>query len=88
MEAMLGFRFDFWDHATFAALFFVTAVGLALAKFVLGLPGRIAIARNHPNADVVMRWAGSASSTPRLDSRADVGLQAHSWFNWLYPMPF
>ena len=29
--------------------------------FVLGLPGRIAIARNHPDADAVNRWAGSAS---------------------------
>ena len=29
MEAMLGFPLDFWGYVTFAALFFVTAVGLA-----------------------------------------------------------
>jgi hypothetical protein len=69
MQARLGFRFDFWDYATFAALFFVTAGGHALAVFVLGLPGRIAIARNHPSADAVMRWAGSASSPSRLGFR-------------------
>ncbi len=70
MEAMLGFRLDFWDYVTFAALFFVTAVGLAAAMFVLGLPGRIAIARNHPEADAVnlMGWVGFAAVVPWIQA--------------------
>ena len=50
MEAILGFSLDFWDYATFSALFCHGACGLGLAVFVLGLPGRIAIACNHPEA--------------------------------------
>jgi len=70
MEAMLGFSLDFWDYATFAALFFVTAVGLAFAVFVLGLPGRIAIARNHPDADAVnaMGWVGFLAVVPWIQA--------------------
>jgi Protein of unknown function (DUF3302) len=70
MEAMLGFRLDFWDYATFAVLFLMTAVGLALAVFVLGLPGRIAIARNHPEADAVnaMGWVGFLAVVPWIQA--------------------
>jgi len=70
MEAMLGFPLDFWDYITFAALFFVTAVGLAAAMFVLGLPGRIAIARSHPEADAVnlMGWVGFAAVVPWIQA--------------------
>jgi len=53
MEALLGFQLDFWDYATFAALFVTVLAGLGLAVFVLGLPGRIAIASNHTEADAV-----------------------------------
>ena len=57
-------------YATFAALFFATAVGLALAMFVLGLPGRIAIARNHPDADAVnaMGWVGFLAVVPWIQA--------------------
>ena len=70
MEAMLGFRVDFWDYVTFAALFVVTAVGLAAVMFVLGLPGRIAIARNHPDADAVnaMGWVGFPAVVPWIQA--------------------
>ena len=70
MEAMLGFSLDFWDYATFAALFFATAVGLAFAILVLGLPGRIAIARNHPDADAVnaMGWVGFLAVVPWIQA--------------------
>ncbi len=70
MEAMLGFSLDFWDYATFATLFLVTAVGLALAVLVLGLPGRIAIARNHPDADAVnaMGWVGFLAVVPWIQA--------------------
>src|SRR5271165_3938106 len=60
MEAALGFRLDFWDYVTFAAISVMVFAGLGLAVFILGLPGRIAIARNHPEADAVnlMGWVG------------------------------
>jgi Protein of unknown function (DUF3302) len=64
METMLGFRLDFWDHVTFAVLFFSGVIFLGVLIFLiflLGLPGRIATARNHPEADAVyfMGWVGS-----------------------------
>jgi hypothetical protein len=33
--------------------FFLGAVGLGFVVFMLGLPGRIAIARNHPEAETI-----------------------------------
>ena len=72
MEALLGFPLDFWDYATFLSLFVLTAAGLGLAVFVLGLPGRIAIARNHPEADAVylMGWVGFLAVVPWVQALA------------------
>jgi hypothetical protein len=50
---MLGFQLDFWDYITFAVLFFLGVSFLAFLVFVLGLAGRIAIARKHPEAEAV-----------------------------------
>jgi hypothetical protein len=57
---MLGFELDFWDYATFAT---AAAAGISVILiyiWIAGLPGRIAIARNHPDAEAVklMGWAG------------------------------
>jgi hypothetical protein len=49
MEALLGFQVGSWDYATFGALFIISVAFLAVLVFMLGLPGRIAIARKHPN---------------------------------------
>src|SRR5271165_2023103 len=70
MEAALGFRLDFWDYATFAAIAVIVFAGLGLAVFVLGLPGRIAIARNHPEADAVnlMGWVGFVAIVPWIQA--------------------
>ncbi|MET4177553.1 DUF3302 domain-containing protein [Bradyrhizobium sp. LA7.1] len=79
MEALLGFSLGFWDYVTFLTLFVLTAAGLGLGVFVLGLPGRIAIARNHPEAEAVylMGWVGflaaSVGSSSRLGFQADHG---------------
>ena len=66
MEALLGFGIGFWDYATFAALFVIVVAGLATAVFILGLPGRIAIARKHPDADAVnlLGWIGFLAVVP------------------------
>jgi hypothetical protein len=70
MEALLGFHVGFWDYATFAALFVIVAAGLVAAVFILGLPGRIAIARKHPEADAVnlMGWVGFVAVVPWINA--------------------
>ena len=70
MEALLGFQIDFWDYVTFAAIAFLVLCALGLAVFVLGLPGRIAIARNHPEADAVnlMGWVGFVAVVPWIQA--------------------
>jgi hypothetical protein len=70
MEALLGFHVGFWDYATFAAMFIIVAAGLAAAVFILGLPGRIAIARKHPDADAVylMGWVGFVAIVPWIQA--------------------
>jgi hypothetical protein len=70
MEALLGFSLDFWDYATFLSLFFLTVVGLGFVVFMLGLPGRIAIARNHPEAEAVylMGWVGFLAVVPWIQA--------------------
>ena len=70
MEALLGFHLDGWDYATFAAIFVIVAAGLTAAVFILGLPGRIAIARKHPEADAVylMGWIGFLAIVPWIQA--------------------
>ena len=67
---MLGFKLDMWDYLTFAV---ATALGVAfivVAIFILGLPGRIAIARKHPDADAVnlMGWLGFLAVVPWMQA--------------------
>ena len=63
---LVGFHVGFWDYVTFAALFVITATGLAKAVLILGLPGHIAVARKHPEADAVnlMGWVGFLAVIP------------------------
>src|SRR5271170_6155949 len=70
MEALLGFRLDFWDYVTFGALFVIGVAFLGVLIFLLGLPGRIAIARNHPDADAVywMGWVGFLAVVPCIQA--------------------
>ena len=70
MEALLGFHVDVWDYITFAALFVVGAAFLALAVFILGLPGRIAIARKNPDAEAIylMGWVGFLAVVPWIQA--------------------
>ena len=57
---MIGFKLDFWDYATFLVLFMSVAIVLVFLIWLAGLPGRIAIARQHPDAEAVkiMGYAG------------------------------
>ena len=66
----MGFELNFWDYLTFAVIFLCVVAFLAIAVFVLGLPGRIAIARRHPDADAVnlMGWLGFLAVVPWIQA--------------------
>ena len=49
---MLGFELDIWDYLTFVTLPSPPSRDADLL-WVAGLPGRIAIARKHPEAEAV-----------------------------------
>src|SRR5271157_1233908 len=57
---MLGFEIGLWDYLTFLTFFILAVAALFLIAFIGGLPGRIAIARKHPDAEAVqlMGWFG------------------------------
>jgi hypothetical protein len=57
---MLGFEIDFWDYMTFLTLILAGAAGVAAWVWLAGLPGRIAVSRQHPEAEAVglLGWAG------------------------------
>jgi len=57
---MLGFELTFWDYVTFATAMAGGAAVILIYIWIAGLPGRIAIARNHPEAEAVnlLGWAG------------------------------
>jgi hypothetical protein len=67
---MLGFDLDLWDYITFATLFILGVGALIAIVFVLGLPGRIAIARKHPDAKAVniMGWVGFLAIVPWIQA--------------------
>ena len=52
MEALLGFQLDIWDYLTCATLLLLV-VAFPRSCRAPGLPGRIAIARRHPDAEAV-----------------------------------
>ena len=56
----MGFELDFWDYATFATAALAGGAGVLIYIWIAGLPGRIALARKHPEAEAVkiMGWAG------------------------------
>jgi hypothetical protein len=67
---MLGFKLDIWDFLTFAVALALVAAFLTIAVLVLGLPGRIAIARKHPDADAIntMGWLGFLAVVPWMQA--------------------
>jgi Protein of unknown function (DUF3302) len=67
---MLGFDLDFWDYITFASLLVLGMVALIAIVLILGLPGRIAIARKHPDAEAVniMGWVGFLAVVPWIQA--------------------
>ena len=70
MESLLGFKIDGWDYATFAVLALLVLAGLITVVWLAGLPGRIAIARKHPDAEAVkmMGYAGFLAAVPWIQA--------------------
>jgi hypothetical protein len=70
MDALLGFHVSGWDYLTFLTIFIIGATFFGIVIFVLGLPGRIAIARKHPDADAinVMGWIGFLAVVPWMQA--------------------
>src|SRR6267378_3296775 len=67
---MLDFKLDLWDYLTFLVILALVGAFLAVAVYVLGLPGRIAIARKHPDADAInmMGWLGFMAVVPWMQA--------------------
>jgi hypothetical protein len=70
MSSLLGFELDFWDYATFLAVLLCVAVVLTFVVWIAGLPGRVAIARKHPEAEAVkiMGYAGFLAVVPWIQA--------------------
>jgi len=70
MESLLGFKIDGWDYATFGVLMLLVLAGLITVVWLAGLPGRIAIARKHPDAEAVkmMGYAGFLAAVPWIQA--------------------
>jgi Protein of unknown function (DUF3302) len=66
----MGFNLDIWDYLTFLVILALVGAFLTIAVLVLGLPGRIAIARKHPDADAinVMGWLGFLAVVPWMQA--------------------
>ncbi len=67
---MLGFNLDIWDYLTFAVILALVGAFLTVAVLLLGLPGRIAIARKHPDAEAInmMGWLGFLAVVPWMQA--------------------
>lgn len=70
MEQLLGFKVTTWDFITFGVLFVCMLIGLIFIVWVAGLPGRIAVARKHPDAEAVkvMGYAGLLPVAPWIQA--------------------
>jgi len=66
----MGFDLTLWDYLTFLVILALIGAFLTIAVLVLGLPGRIAIARKHPDADAinVMGWLGFLAVVPWMQA--------------------
>jgi hypothetical protein len=60
VTTVLGVELGFWDYLTFATILLTVSAVIAAFVWLAGLPGRIAVARRHPDAEAVklLGWAG------------------------------
>jgi hypothetical protein len=67
---MLGFELDIWDYLTFLTAFVAAMSAIAILLWIAWLPGQIAIARKHPEAEAVkiMGYAGFLAVVPWIQA--------------------
>ena len=67
---MLGFELDIWDYLTFLTGLVAVIAVIVILLWVAGLPGQIAIARKHPEAEAVkiMGYAGFLAVVPWIQA--------------------
>jgi len=67
---MLGFEITFWDYMTFLAAALAGLAVIVILLWIAGLPGQIAIARKHPEAEAVkiMGYAGFLAVVPWIQA--------------------
>ncbi|MBK6512079.1 MAG: DUF3302 domain-containing protein [Haliea sp.] len=67
---MGGIELGLWDYLTFVALIIFAVAAVVVLVVVAGLPGKIAISRNHPDAEAVkmMGWAGLLAVVPWIQA--------------------
>jgi hypothetical protein len=67
---MLGFEITFWDWVTFATAALAGVAVMVILLWIMGLPGQIAIARKHPEAEAVkvMGYAGFLAVVPWIQA--------------------
>lgn len=53
MSSLVGFDVDIWDYLTFLTILLCIVAVIFFWIFLAGLPGRIALARKHPEAEAV-----------------------------------
>jgi uncharacterized protein DUF3302 len=70
MNSLLALEVGFWDYITFAVLFVCLVLFLAFLVSLAGLPGKIAIARKHADAEAVkiMGYAGFLPLVPWIQA--------------------
>ncbi|WP_261324621.1 DUF3302 domain-containing protein [Microbulbifer agarilyticus] len=66
----MGFKLDHWDYLTFLVIIGACLCILVILLWIAGLPGRIAIARKHPDAEAVriMGYAGFLAVVPWINA--------------------
>ena len=72
MDALVGFHVDMWDCITLLALLLIAGGFIVFIIFLLGLPGRITIARNHPEAEAVNLMGYPGFAAVRASPRANM----------------
>ncbi|MCG6870093.1 MAG: superinfection immunity protein [Gammaproteobacteria bacterium] len=67
---MLGFELTIWDYLTFATALASAIAVIVILLWIAGLPGQIAIARKHPEAEAVkiMGYAGFLTVVPWIQA--------------------
>ena len=66
----MDFKLGLWDYITFVALLVLLSGAITALVWIAGLPGRIAIARKHPDAEAVklLGWAGFLPLVPWIQA--------------------